>query len=43
VKKALKLFAAVVLLGVFSVPTLLVAENPEPPCSGCKPLTVFQK
>ena len=42
-KKALKLFAAVVLLAVIGVPTVLLADSPEPPCSTCKPLTIVQK
>ena len=42
-KKIVKLFAAAVLLAVIGVPTIVMADAPEPPCSGCKPLTVFQK
>jgi len=43
VKKVLKLFAAAVLLTAIGVPTILMAEAPEPPCSTCKPLTLVQK
>jgi len=37
VKKALKWFCAAVLLTAIGVPTILMAESPEPPCPNCKP------
>jgi len=44
VKKALNWFAAAVLLTILAVPTILMGEDPEPPCPNCKPpLTLVQK
>jgi len=37
VKKALKLLAVTVLLTVICVPTIVMADSPEPPCSTCLP------